>query len=100
MATEEKRVIVPSINVSHSDDDSGLRIVVNLAGAPKETVELEMGKEGFCVKAEASEFRYETCFMLPHRVTGDQAKARFDSGLLIIHVPFEDTLRGHRVAIE
>ncbi len=100
MATEEKRVIVPNINVSHNDDDSGLRIAVNLAGAPKETAELEMGKEGFCVKAEAPEFRYETCFMLPHRVKGDQARARFDSGLLTIDVPFEDTLRGHRVAIE
>ena len=100
MATEEKRVIVPTINVSHNDDDSGLGIAVNLAGAPKETVELEMGKEGFCVKAETPEFRYETCFMLPHRVKGDEARAKFDSGLVTIHVPFEDTLRGHRVAIE
>jgi HSP20 family molecular chaperone IbpA len=100
MAAEEKRVIAPAVNVSHDDEDSGLRIAVNLAGAPKESVELEMGKEGFCVKAEAGEFRYETCFMLAHRVRGDKARAKFESGLLTVHVPFEDTLRGHRVPIE
>jgi HSP20 family molecular chaperone IbpA len=100
MAAEEKRVIAPAVNVSHDEEDSGLRIAVNLAGAPKESVELEMGKEGFCVKAEAEEFRYETCFMLAHRVRGDKARAKFDSGLLTVHVPFEDTLRGHRVPIE
>jgi HSP20 family molecular chaperone IbpA len=100
MAAEEKRVIAPAVNVSHDDEDSGLRIAVNLAGAPRESVELEMGREGFCVKAEADYFRYETCFMLAHRVRGDEARARFESGLLTIHVPFEDTLRGHRVAIE
>ena len=100
MAAEEKRVVAPVVNVSHNNEDSGLRIAVNLAGAPKESVELEMGKEGFCVKAEADEFRYETCFMLAHRVRGDKAQARFESGLLTIQVPFEDTLRGHRVPIE
>jgi HSP20 family molecular chaperone IbpA len=100
MAAEEKRVIVPRIDVSHNDEDSGLRISVNLAGAPKESIELEMGKEGFCLKAEAEDFRYETCFMLAHRVRGDQARARFESGLLTIRVPFEDTLHGQRVPIE
>jgi HSP20 family molecular chaperone IbpA len=100
MAAEEKRVIVPRIDVSHNDEDSGLRISVNLAGAPKESIELEMGKEGFCLKAEAEDFKYETCYLLAHKVKGDQARARFESGLLTIHVPFEDTLHGHRVPIE
>jgi HSP20 family molecular chaperone IbpA len=100
MAVEEKRVIVPRIDVSHNDEDSGLRISVNLAGAPKDSIELDMGKEGFCLKAEAEDFRYETCFMLAHKVRGDQARARFESGLLTIQVPFEDTLHGHRVSIE
>jgi HSP20 family molecular chaperone IbpA len=100
MAAEEKRVIAPAVNVSHDDEDSGLRIAVNLAGAPKESVQLEMGREGFCVKAEGDDFRYETCFMLAHRVKGDEARARFESGLLTIQVPFEDTLRGHPVPIQ
>ena len=97
---EEKRVIVPTINVNHNESNRGLRISVNLAGASKETVELEMGKEGLCVKAEAEDFRYETCFMLAHRVKAEEAKAKFEAGLLTIRVPFEETMRGHKVAIE
>jgi HSP20 family molecular chaperone IbpA len=97
---EEKRVIVPSININHSEDDRGLRISVNLAGASKDTVELEMGKEGLCVKAEGEDFRYETCFMLAHRVKAEEARAKFEAGLMTIDVPFEETMRGHKVAIE
>jgi HSP20 family molecular chaperone IbpA len=97
---EEKRVIVPTISVNHNGSNRGLRISINLAGASKETVELEMGKEGLCVKAEAEDFRYETCFMLAHRVKAEEAKAKFEAGLMTIQVPFEETMRGHKVAIE
>jgi len=97
---KEKRVIIPSISVNHNGSNRGLRISINLAGASKETVELEMGREGLCVKAEAEDFRYETCFMLAHRVKAEEAKAKFDAGLMKILVPFEETMRGHKVAIE
>ena len=97
---EEKRVIVPTINVNHNEKDTGLRISVNLAGVSKDTVELEMGEEGLCVKGEAEDFRYETCYMLAHRVKPREAKAKFESGLLTVQVPFEDATRGHKVAIE
>ncbi len=97
---DTKRVITPIIDVSHNDDDSGLRIDVDLAGAAKDSVELEMGKEGFCVKAEAEEFRYESCFRLAHAVKAEGAKAKLESGLLTIQVPFEETMRGYKVAIE
>lgn len=100
MVEEEKRVIAPRVDVTHNDKNTGLQISVNLAGAPKESVELEMGKEGLCVKAEADSFRYETCFMLAHRVRSQDAKARFESGLLNIEVPFEETMRGHKINIE
>lgn len=100
MAEKEKRVIVPFTNVMHCEDDSGLRIEVDLVGASKESVELEMGSGGFCVKAEGDGVRYESCFMLAHEVRPKQAKARFDSGLLIIEAPFKESVRGHRVVID
>jgi HSP20 family molecular chaperone IbpA len=100
MAEEEKRVVVPSININHNSDDTGLEIRVDLAGASRESVDLEMGNKGFCLKAEADDFRYENCFMLAHEVVGDEAKAKFKSGLLIISVPFRDRTHGHKVAIE
>lgn len=100
MAEEEKRVIVPRIDVAHNEKDSGLKISVNLAGALKESVDLEMGKGGFCLKAEAERFKYETCFMLAHRVKYQEAKAKFESGLLYIDVLFDETMHGYKVPIE
>ena len=100
MEQEEKRVVVPMINVTHNEGNSGLNIQVNLAGAPKEAVDLEIGREGLCVKAEGADFRYETCYMLAHRVKADEATAKFEAGLLTIGVPFEDTMRGHKITIE
>lgn len=100
MTPDEKRVLVPVININHNNDDTGLEIRVDLAGASKESVDLEMGNKGFCLKAEADDFRYENCFMLAHEVIGSEANAKFTSGLLIINVPFKDRLHGHKVTIQ
>jgi HSP20 family molecular chaperone IbpA len=100
MAQEEKRVVVPIINVNHNSDDTGLEIRVDMAGASKESVDLDIGEKGFCIKAEAEDFRYDNCYMLAHEVKSEAAKAKFDSGLLKITVPFKDTLHGHKVTIE
>ena len=100
MVQEEKRVVAPMINISHNDEDTGLEIRVDLAGAAKEDVVLDMGDKGFCIKAEAEDFRYENCYMLAHEVDPKAAKARFTSGLLNIQVPFKDTWHGHHVPIE
>jgi HSP20 family molecular chaperone IbpA len=59
-----------------------------------------VGDKGFCIKAEAEDFRYENCYMLAHEVKREATKAKFDSGLLKITVPFKDTLHGHKVTIE
>jgi len=100
MTEEEKRVVVPTVSMNHNDDDTGLEIRVDLAGASKESLDLDMGEKGFCLKAEAEDFRYENCFMLAHEVKPKEAKAKFSSGLLKISVPFKDTLHGHKVTIE
>jgi HSP20 family molecular chaperone IbpA len=100
MEQKEKRVVVPMIHTGHNEDDTGLNILVDLAGASKESVQLDMGKEGFCIKAEADDFRYESCFRLAHTVRSEEAKAKFQSGLLAIQVPLDDLMHGHRVAVE
>ena len=99
MTETSKRTVVPLINVNHNDDDTGLEIGVDLAGAAKDTIRLDMGERGFCVEAETDDFRYDNCFMLGHEIKNKRAKAKFNSGLLKISVPFKDTLCGHKVAI-
>jgi HSP20 family protein len=96
----KKRLLVPMVNINHTDDDSGLLIEVDLAGASKDSIDLDMGSGGFCVKAEGDDFRYESCYMLAHEVIPEEAKAKFESGLLRIRAPFKETSRGHKVAIE
>lgn len=100
MAQQEKRVQVPITQINHNDEDSGLIITVDLAGASKESVDLDMGEKGFCIKAEAEDFRYDNCFMLAHEVKANESRAKFNSGLLTIHVPFKEMRRGHKVTIE
>ena len=100
MEQNEKRVQVPITHINHNEEDSGLIITVDLAGASKESVDLDMGDKGFCIKAEAEDFRYDNCFMLAHDVKPKESHAKFNSGLLTIHVPFKETQRGHKVSIE
>ncbi len=100
MAQEEKRVVVPIIDVRHDDSDTGFSINVDLAGVKKSSVSLEMGTAGFCVKGEGDDFRYESCYVLAHEVKPDEATAKLESGLLKIHVPFRETMRGHKVIIK
>ena len=99
MAETLKRTIAPCIDVNHTEDNTGLEIRVNLAGAMKDSINLDMGEEGFCIKAEAEDFQYDNCFILGHDIKSKHAKAKFDAGLLKITVPFKDTLHGHKVAI-
>ena len=99
MAEKSKRVVVPLVEVNHNDSDSGLEIRVDLAGALKDSIDLDMGERGFCIKADAEDFRYDNCYMLGHEIKHRGAKAKFDSGLLKISVPFKDTLHGHKVTV-
>lgn len=100
MAEEYKRVVVPMINVRHDEADTGFSIDVDLVGVKKESVELEMGTGGFCVKGEGEDFRYESCYVLAHEAKPTEAKAKLESGLLKIQVPFRETMRGHKVTIK
>ena len=100
MTQEEKRVVVPEVVINHNADNTGLEIRVDLIGALKESVDLDMGEKGFCLKAEAEDCRYENCFMLAHEVKSKEAKAKFTSGLLKITVPFKDAVHGNKVTVE
>lgn len=100
MADLEKQLVSPIVNVNHNSTNTGLDIRIDLAGASKESVDLELGEKGFCVRAESDDVRYEDCYMLGHDVISDEAKAKFESGLLKITVPFKDVVHGHKVIIE
>ena len=43
---------------------------------------------------------YTGCYTLSHEIKIDEAKAKFESGLLKIKVPFKEKLRAKKVKIE
>ena len=50
-------------------------------------------------RGEASLFQYHTCYMLAHKVKTKKADAKFDSGLLTVDVPFEESMQSHHIEI-
>lgn len=99
MGNAEKRLVTPMVTVAHNKENAGLLLEIALPGATKESLDLDMGNNGFCLKAEAKDVRYDNCLTLGHEIIPEDAKARFDAGVLKVDVPSKETITGHKVAI-
>jgi HSP20 family molecular chaperone IbpA len=97
---KEKTVVIPTVCAYHDEKDENLIIEVELPGVKKKDVKLNMTDEGFCVTGERADFIYQVCYRFLHEITLDEAKAKFDSGLLSIAVPFQKPARPREVTIE
>ncbi|MEM3624477.1 MAG: Hsp20/alpha crystallin family protein [Nitrososphaerales archaeon] len=84
----------------HDEKDEGYEIEVELPGVKKEEINLYFWSRGFCVDANKEELAYSGCYTLAHDVKIDEAKAKFENGLLKIKVPFKEKLRARKVSIE
>ncbi len=101
--SEEKRskvTILPSVNICHDEKDEGYYIEVELPGVEKEDIELYFWSRGFCVDGNKKDLTYSGCYTLAHDVKSEEVKAKFESGLLKINVPFKEKLRAKKVKIE
>jgi len=95
----QKTLICPEIFVTHDDSDEGLVIEAALPGVAKENVSLTFGDTHFCLSGERDDARFDGCYQLAHEVDNHKADAKLENGLLRIHVPFKEPLRGIPVAI-
>jgi HSP20 family molecular chaperone IbpA len=95
----QKTLICPEIFVTHDDKDEGLVIEAALPGVAKENVSLTLGDAHFCLTGERDDARFDGCYQLAHEIDNHQADAKLENGLLRIHVPFKEPLRGIPVAI-
>ncbi len=100
MEHDEKRTLVPMVNIFHDKEDMGLNIEVDLAGVSKDSIDLKMDMRGFCVKAEGEDFMYENCYMLAHEIKPTDTTAKFNSGLLKIHAPFKEVKQVFNVSVQ
>jgi HSP20 family molecular chaperone IbpA len=97
---EEENVTVMTPEVCIDHDDSAYSIQVELPGVAKEHVELSVGEQSLCVEAVRDDVVYLGCFSLAHPVKEDQAKAKFDNGLLKVEIPLKAPIKGKKIPIE
>lgn len=93
-------VTCPEVSITHDEKDAGLEVTIELPGVDKKHIDLTVSKSGFCVSASREDLKYEGCFQLAHEVKSDEAKAKFDNGLLLVTVPFLEPLCGKKIAID
>jgi HSP20 family molecular chaperone IbpA len=95
---EEKTRLTPCTCFYHDDTDGRLKIEVEMPGADKNNIKLDMGKNSFCVSAPRGEdAEYSSCLMLSHEIDPEKTEAKYDSGLLRIFAPIKDW--EHKVSV-
>jgi HSP20 family molecular chaperone IbpA len=100
MEQDAVKVVRPKITAKHKYEGNGFYIEVDLAGADKESVELEVGTYGLSVKAEGYKIRYNGDYTLGYNIIPEKAKANYDNGVLYISLPIkEKSLKGTKVDI-
>jgi len=88
---DEKTRLTPCACFSHDDPGGRLKIEIEMPGADKNNMKLDMRKDSFCISAPRGEDReYSSCFALSHEIYPEQAEAKFDNGLLRIFAPIRD----------
>jgi len=97
---KEKVMVIPTVCAYHDEKDENLVIEVELPGVNKKDVKLEMTDEGFCATGDRTDFMYQVCYRFLHEITLDEAKAKFDNGLLTIAVPFLKPAKPKEITIE
>lgn len=100
MGEQGKPVVAPRVTICHDEKDEGFVIDVELPGVRKEEIHLEIGPGGLCLQAERADLRYEGCYVLTHSVKAEEARAKFENGLLRVWVPFKESVKGFKVSVE
>ncbi|HEY0196348.1 MAG TPA: Hsp20/alpha crystallin family protein [Methanobacterium sp.] len=88
MAEQESNSITPAICVYH--DAKNYNIEVELPGVEKRDIDFEMSENWFCLKAPKKDESYAGCWVLAHDIKPEEAKAKFENGLLSVSVPLEE----------
>lgn len=90
--------VMPAIFADHNEEN--YHIEIELPGVKKEDIDLVMGGESFCLKAQKGDMVYSACYSLAHLIDTSKTKANFDNGMLIITAPFVHPIKGVKIEIE
>lgn len=93
-----KPSMTPTMYMDH--DEKNYYIQVELPGVKKEDVTLEVSDQSLCVRGTRADVELSGCYILAHAVNGENAKAKFENGLLSVEIPIKKILKGKKVPIE
>jgi HSP20 family molecular chaperone IbpA len=97
--SEKSRIpVLPTACFYH--DEERYTVEIELPGADKKDINLEVADTALCVKAPRNDMDYFGCWVFAHAVKPKDAKASFKDGLLTITVPLAKPLKGVKVQIE
>ena len=106
-------VFIPAVNIAELEEE--LLITAELPGLKKEEVEIRMEEGVLTIRGEKKEEtfeqkpqlhlwersygKFERAFTLPRNVDPDKVKAEFKDGMLYIHLPKIEPVKGKNVEI-
>jgi len=101
LSEKEEKIRVPVLPAAcFYHDEEKYTVEIELPGADKKNISLEVSDGGLCVKAPRNDLEYFGCWVFAHAVKPKDAKASFKDGLLTVTVPLAKSLKGVKVPIE
>ena len=98
MSEKTKAVLTPSVWFNH--DAESYYVQIELPGVAKEDIELSVSEQSLCVKGMREDVGLLGCWYLAHAVAEDEAKAKYENGMLSVIVPLKKPLKGKRIPVE
>jgi HSP20 family molecular chaperone IbpA len=89
---QERVKVAPEVCTYTDDDHNTLTIEITIPGVSKEDINLKMHADSFNLSAPRKDIEYATTLSFCCPVVPEEAKAKYDNGLLKIEVPFKDTM--------
>lgn len=93
-----KLTYIPPAYITHSNGE--YNITIELPGAKRENINLEITEQGFCLNAKGENLKYSGCWSLAHKVNLEKTEAKFENGLLTIKIGLKEPAKGKKIKIK
>jgi len=86
----DKLKLAPCACFSHDETGGRLMVEVEMPGANKSDIKLDMRSDSLCLSApRGDDAEYSSCFMLSHEVEPGKTEAKYENGILKIFSPIK-----------